>query len=162
MKPDQISSIFWMVPGVIVIYLSCQLGLGSLSRPGPGFMTFWAGVILCLLAVLLFLHAKFISQQKMRTVSKLWLGVSWSKPTLILIGVLGYGFVFEHIGYILATTALLILFFRAIEPIKWWKTLSWAVISAFISFAVFDLWLQVQLPHWIPETFLFKIKRILF
>ena len=162
MKPDQVSSIFWMVSGAVVVYLSYQLGLGALSRPGPGFMIFWAGLILCLLAGLLFLHAKFISQQKMRTVRKLWLGVNWTKPTLVLIGIIVYGLIFEHIGYIISTTLLLILFFRAIDPVKWWKASLWAVSSTFISFVVFDLWLQVQLPHWVPENFLFNMKRILF
>jgi putative tricarboxylic transport membrane protein len=63
-----------------------------------------------------------------------------------LAALLLYGFFLESLGYILATFLLMFFFFRAIEPQKWVVVILGSVITSFITYFLFKVWLQVQLP----------------
>ncbi len=159
-KSDQASSFVWLALGAGVVYLSYRLGLGTLTHPGPGFMCFWSGLILCALSVVVFLKGRLAAEAN--RIGQLWSGLKWSKAVLILLALVIYGLTFSRIGFLLSTTALLIFLFRAIDPVRWWAAILGAVLASLISFIVFNLWLQVQLPSSFLEMFLFKMKGILF
>jgi putative tricarboxylic transport membrane protein len=161
MRPDQASSIVWLILGACVVYSAYRLGLGTLVRPGPGFLTFWASVLLCFLSILVFLQGR-MKDARGRRIGQLWEGVKWSNAILIFLTLLAYALVFTYVGFLISTSVLLFFLFRAIDPLKWRTAIWGAVLASLLSFIVFDLWLQVQLPHWFPEVFLFKMKRILF
>ena len=163
MNPEKASSMVLLILGIIVVYLSFQLGPGELRRPGPGFLTFWSGLIFCFLALLVFFRKKEDSQQgKAKTVGQLWSGRHWSKTVVVALAILAYALTFTHLGFLISTAALLIFLLRAIDPVKWKVTIAGAILATFFSFVVFDLWLQVQLPHKYLETLLFLAKKNLF
>jgi putative tricarboxylic transport membrane protein len=163
MKPDSMSSIFWLIFGIPVIYLSYKLGLGELTRPGPGFLTFWCGVILCVLSVVVFMRGRIGgSGEKAKGISQLWIGVTWSKALITVLVLVAYALTFGRVGFLVSTVVLLIVLFRAIDPMKWWAAIVVGMLASLIFFVVFDMGFQVQLPHAYPETLLFKLKKILF
>ncbi len=162
MKRDQFSSVIWLAIGIVIVYLSYRLGLGSSAHPGPGFLSFWSGVILCSLALLVFFRSQLSHLQEDIKISELWRALNWRKPISVLAALIVYGFVFTHAGFIISTSALLIFLFRSIDPIRWQTAILAAVLASVGSFIAFSLWLQVQLPYWVLEAFLFKMKRLLF
>ena len=162
MRTDGISSIFWLLFGIAAIYLSYRLGLGELTRPGPGFLTFWSGVILCFLAVVIFLGQMRSRGEEAKPLGQMWAGLNWSKAVIILIFLVGYVFIFTRLGFLLSTTLLLLCMFRAIDPLRWWVAAGGAFLASLVSFVVFDLGFRVQLPHWVPEMLIFRLKQILF
>ena len=163
MRPDRLSSLFWLIFGIPVVYLSYKLGLGELTRPGPGFLTFWCGLILCGLSVLVFMRDRTAGREETtKGIIHLWISVQWSKALITILALVAYALIFEHLGFLLSTIVLLIVLFRAIDPMKWWAAIVVAVLASFVGFVVFDMGFQVQLPHAFPETLLFKMKKILF
>jgi putative tricarboxylic transport membrane protein len=155
-RPDQFSSLFWFVLGLAVIFLSYRLGLGTLTSPGPGFLPFWCALILSAISLGVFFHRRLIpSGGESRTIQKLWGGVHWLRGVFVVSALLVYTLVFTSLGYLLSTLVLLLFLFKAIEPQRWTVAIGGAVLASFISFALFALWLDVQLPRGILERFLF-------
>ena len=88
MKLDHVSSIFWLANGVAIVYLSYRLGLGSSAHPGPGFLSFWAGVILRSLAILVFFRSQLPCLREGEAISESWIGLNWKKPVSILVALI--------------------------------------------------------------------------
>jgi putative tricarboxylic transport membrane protein len=155
-RPDQFSSLFWFLLGLAVIFLSYRLGLGTLTSPGPGFLPLWCGLILSAISLGVFFHRLLIpSGGESQTIRKLWGGVHWLRGVFVVSALLVYTLLFTHLGYLLSTLVLLLFLFKAIEPQGWTVAIGGAVLASFISFVVFALWLDVQLPRGILERFLF-------
>jgi putative tricarboxylic transport membrane protein len=163
MKPDKASSSVWLIFGIAVVYGSYKLGPGTLRHPGPGFLTFWSGIIFCFLSGLVFLRGRTASEEEeTKTVKQLWAGLNWSKAVVVALAIFLYALTFTYLGFLFSTTLLLIFLLRAIEPGRWRMAIIGSVLASLASFIVFDLWLLVQLPHSFLENFLFHLKRILF
>jgi len=155
-KPDQFSSLFWFMLGMAVTYLSYRLGLGTLTNPGPGFLPFWCALILSGLSCLVFFHRLLArTQGETQELRSLWQGVRWPKGIYVVTAILAYALLFTTLGYLLSTIALLLFLFKAIEPQRWIMAIGGAVLASFVSFVLFALWLDVQLPRGIIERFLF-------
>jgi hypothetical protein len=155
MKPDKVSSIFWMVLGMVMTYASYKLKLGTLTHPGPGFLPFLAGVILCCLSIVVFLKAGRRIDEKAKKLRELWAGMNWLSAAIVVVTLLVYALVFTHVGFLLSTIGLLTFLFRARERMGWFAAIGGALIASFASFAVFAIWLKVQLPYGIIEKCLF-------
>lgn len=155
MKPDKASSIFWMAFGLVMVVASYKLRLGTLTHPGPGFLPFLAGVILCCLSLVVFLGVRKRTNEKAKKLRELWAGVNWLSAAIVIVALLVYALVFTHAGFLLSTIGLLIFLFRARERVGWVASIGGALLASFASFAVFALWLKVQLPYGIIEKCLF-------
>jgi putative tricarboxylic transport membrane protein len=163
MRADRLSSLFWLVFGIPVVYLSYNLGLGELTRPGPGFLTFWCGLILCVLSMFVMVRGRIaVGEGTTKRIDHLWNSVQWSKAVVTLLALIAYALAFEKTGFLLSTITLLVVLFRAIDPMEWWAAMVVAVLASFVSFIIFGIIFQVQLPHAFPEIFLFKMKKIFF
>ena len=155
-RADQFSSLFWFVLGLVILFLSYHLGLGTLTSPGPGFLPFWCALILSALSLGVFFHRLLIhSGGEPQKIRELWGGVRWLRGVFVVLALLGYTLVFSSLGYLLSTLALLLFLFKTIEPQRWTVAIGGAVLASLISFVVFALWLDVQLPRGILERLLF-------
>lgn len=156
MKIDKVSSIFWMVFGIIVLYSSYHLKIGTLAHPGPGFLPFLSGLILCVISLIVFLRGwKHVHDPKTNRIKQLWAGMNWPKTIIITGALLFYTFILTHLGFLLSTILLLIFLFRIVEPVRWFVAVGGGLIATFVSYAIFVLWLQVQLPRGIIERIWF-------
>jgi putative tricarboxylic transport membrane protein len=155
-KADQFSSVFWMILGLAVVYGSNRLGLGTLTHPGPGFLSFWCGIFLAALSVPVFIKgAKMRRAGDEAKFEKQWSEVHWSKSVYVVLATLAYALAFTYLGFVLSTTLLLLFLFKAIEPEKWTIALGSAILASIISFIIFGLWLDVQLPRGLVERLVF-------
>jgi putative tricarboxylic transport membrane protein len=155
MRSDKLSSAVWLILGAVVVYYSKKMGLGILSNPGPGFLPFWAGVILIGFSIFIFFQDKIASQEEQKSIGQLWAGMNWSKCIILILGLSVYTLIFSYIGFLASTTALLLLLLKTIDPMGWKEAIGESLVASFISFAIFDLWLKVQLPRGFIERFLF-------
>ena len=155
-QTNQISSLFWLILGLAVTYGSYRLGLGTLTHPGPGFLPFWCGTILAGLSILVFIQGRLARRRgDPPTLGQRWEGVRWVKTVLVVLAILVYTFIFTYLGFILGTTLLLVFLFKVVEPEKWPVAVGGAILTSVISFVVFGLWLDVQLPRGFIERILF-------
>ncbi len=98
---------------------------------------------------------KKAQEEKAKRIGQLWAGMNWPKALIVTLALLAYTLTFTYLGFLLGTIALLMFFLKVVDPVRWLTAVGVAILASFISFAVFVLWLQVQLPRGIIERFLF-------
>lgn len=151
-KYDQVSTFFWFLFGLYIIQEGYTIHLGKLRDPGPGFLLFWCGVILCGLSALTFFKARFSKEKESE---KMWEGIKWHKPLLILMISFVYVLFFARLGFLLSTFILMLIIFKFIEPQKWSKVLVSSFLSAFLGWLIFDFFLKVQFPRGLLENLIY-------
>jgi putative tricarboxylic transport membrane protein len=63
-----------------------------------------------------------------------------------LIGLLVYALGLEPLGFLLATFALLLFFFTALQRQRWPVAVGGSLATALLTYLVFKVWLGVNLP----------------
>ena len=135
-------ALFWVALGILVCYGASQLGLGSVTEPGSGFIFFWSGLILVILSLIALAESLRSSEEIAQETG----GMNWAKIGLVLFSLVLYAFFFERLGFVAATFVLLMFLLRWIERITWARSLGVASAAALGSFAIFELWLNIRLP----------------
>ena len=108
-------------------------------------MPFWSGVLIGGLAVLLFLQDIF--SRRTAPVEEVKEKMAWRSIVLTLVSFLIYILVLELLGYVVATVLFVAIILKTIEK-KGWFLSSWvAVVMALLSYYIFKVWLQAELPR---------------
>ena len=132
--------------GFYVTAGAVRLGVGSVNKPGAGFIFFWLALILAGLAAI-DLVITIIGTKRNSAIRKpLWKGFRWGKVILVLAGVSVYAFVLDILGFILSTFLVLFFLFKAVEPVKWRDAIIGSVLTIAVVYAVFGIWLKVPFP----------------
>ena len=141
-----IGSILMILVGIYVATGAIRLGVGSVSKPGAGFIFLWLAIILAALAVI-DLVTTVIANNKKNTIRKpLWKGFRWGKVILVLAGVGVYAIVLDILGFILSTFLVLFFLFKVVEPVKWRDAIIGSLLTIAVVYAVFGIWLKVPFP----------------
>ena len=139
MPRDLVSGLFWLAVAIFAAVHGLSLQLGRLHRPGPGFFPFWGGVVLALLSVVLIVSSFRGAPATSRVRPESW------KPVVVVGALLAYLLLLESLGFVAVTFLFLLLLFR-LERRGWALSAVSAVIGAFASYVLFQLWLKTQLP----------------
>ncbi len=141
---DQRSSLFWLVIGLGIALYSTKYGLGKFSSPGPGFMPFLSGLVLAGLALVVFFQQ--LSKGNKEKLRDLWAQKNWPTIMMVMGALVLYTIFFRFLGFLLDTFLLTAFLLRMMEPLSWKKVLAGAIGAAIGSYAIFQLWLEAQLP----------------
>jgi putative tricarboxylic transport membrane protein len=137
-------AVFFILFSIYVCAVSYRLSLGSLHKPGSGFMPFWSGAFVGILAAISLVQ-DIISRRK-AALQEAREKVTWKSIALTLCFFLVYILVLERAGYIIATVLFVGIILKTIER-KGWFLSSWvAVVMALASYYIFKVWLQAELP----------------
>ena len=153
-KGDRISGIFWLIFAVFVSIESYRLGLGTLYHPGPGFLFFWAAIVLGIMSLIILVRAwrnKESEEDRIHLFGKL----NIRKMILVMISVLLYALLMEKFGFIPITFLLFIFLLGVVEKKKWFFTISTSVLVTGITYLIFEIWLKSQLPKGFLESLRF-------
>jgi hypothetical protein len=145
-NPDRFSSIVCFVGGAVTALWSLKYGFGSLSEPGVGFITFFAGAVLALLSLFLF-FTSFREKEKSAGIRELWAGLDVTKVVYVLAILVAYTLLLRPGGFLLCTFLLMSLLFRVKGAYGIWSTLLVSLVVTAVSYLLFQGWLQVQLPR---------------
>jgi putative tricarboxylic transport membrane protein len=137
-----VSAVFWIALALLVCYGATLLGIGSVSDPGSGFIFFWSGLIMAILALTLLADWLRGASEEDHEFDR----TNWPKIFVVLTALVLYGLLLEKLGFILSTFALLSFLLTMSDETKWPSIFTVASAAAFISFAIFDLWLKIKLP----------------
>jgi putative tricarboxylic transport membrane protein len=130
--------------GAFVIYLSLDLSYSADFGPGPGFFSFWLGILLIVLGLLDLIGTSRKAREALpagfipdRTGVKRILFVGGSLVASI--------FLMPRLGFTLTILLFSIFLLRTMGRQPWWATLAISGIGSFGTFRLFKL-LQVSLP----------------
>ena len=144
-RADRISGIFWLVFALFVGIESYRLGLGTLHKPGPGFLFFWASIALGIMSLVILFRAwtgKKTGEPKTSIFGK----QNTAKILLVLISVFLYALFMETLWFIPVTLLLFIFLLGIIEKKRWWYTIFVSVVVTAVAYLIFEIWLRSQLP----------------
>jgi putative tricarboxylic transport membrane protein len=142
-----VSSLFWLALGLVSMYGSAQLGLGTLREPGSGFLPFLAGGFISLIALGIFLKSLFHWRGTRLNFASLWMEANWRRPAVIGLMVLGFILALEKLGFILSGFLLLLVLFRWVEKFSWRKALIIPALTLGLSYLLFNVFLKATLPR---------------
>jgi len=147
MNADRVSSLVWLLLGLVAIYGSFQLGLGTMHEPGSGFLAFLAGVFIICVAAVIFLQSIIKFRGTPLNIKGLWAGSKWQRS--LIIGVLTIGFILalEVLGFFVTSFLLLFCLFKAVERLSWGKAVLIPALTLTVTYVVFNIFLKSNLPR---------------
>ena len=141
MSRDLTSGLFWLAVAIFICLEGfAHLKLGSLRAPGPGFFPFWGGLFLGIFSLILLTRSPK-SREPFESNA-----IPWPALLVVLGALLSYLLLLETVGFVLVTFLFLLLLFR-LGRAGWIKSSAWAVVATSLAYALFQLWLKVQLPR---------------
>jgi len=156
---DRVSSIALFLLSLWISVESMRLSIGSLQHPGPGFVSFIAGISMAGFSFYLFIKNRAIIGS-----DKFWQVGGNKREIYITIGSLFlYAAIFEYVGFFLSTLIFLVIIGRFVAVKGWKVAISMSIIITTSGFLLFEVWFQSQLPRGFLEGILLWISgRILF
>jgi hypothetical protein len=144
-KLDSISGLFFLILGLSICIESYRVSLGDFHSPGPGFFPFLTGLAIAVLSFALLVQvAKTGPGEKVTFFEEQ--GQS-CKLIMSIVSLLAYGFLLDHLGFILCTLVYIGFVARAVGGMKWQKAILLAVLSSFGSYIIFGFFLKADLPQ---------------
>lgn len=113
--------------------------------PGPGFLPFWAGLVLAALAIMLILSASFRARGDGSLAAVAGPGALGSVVLLVLI-LAAYIFFLDILGYLACTIILNLFLMRVVMRSSWILSFNAAILVSAALFVLFQVMLGVQLP----------------
>ncbi len=146
MGADRVSSLFWLVFGLLCMYGSVLLGLGTLREPGTGFFPLLAGGFFTLLALVVFVRSLIPGRGFQPRIPSLWKETIWHRPLAVGVLMAGYILALERIGFLLTSLIVLLIMLKGVEKFPWWKTLLISIVSSGSTYLLFHVILKATLP----------------
>jgi hypothetical protein len=144
-KNDIAIAFFWIGLSIFVMVFSYELDLGDFRNPGPGLMPFLVGSALLLVSIPLVIKA-FSKIQARNGKKEVHGEVSFVRLSLVLGGLFVHAMLLEVLGYLVATSLLLILLFKTAGCQKWRVVLVASALTVIGSYVVFTS-LGVRFPE---------------
>jgi putative tricarboxylic transport membrane protein len=142
---DIISGIVCLLISVFVFTTSLRLGVGALHNPGPGFILFWASILLAICACILFGINFFKKTEPVRR-SNAWNGADRRNAIIAMAALIAYWLVLPKLGYPIATFSLMLVLF-SLGRMKPWVIILGSLITVLLSYYLFDHLLRTPLPR---------------
>jgi hypothetical protein len=142
---DLASAAIWFVLGAAIIGASWRYGLGTSASPGTGFMPFLAGLAIAFFALIGLIHGALKARRGIgwKPVLK---DYSWGKSLIVLTALVAYALLLKPLGFFFCTALFIGFLLRVVKPQRWPVVFFGALATAGGAYAIFEVWLQAQLP----------------
>jgi len=145
-KAEMIAGIVLLLLSGLVIFSALQMPPSTSFGPGAGFLPLWLGVLLAVLATILFVSA-WRSQAKVQDGESVFPGKqALFAITLVLVGLAVYILLIDVLGYVVDTFLFIMFLVKVVEREPWSLTLKLAVVATAGLFIVFHTLLGITLP----------------
>lgn len=141
-RRDTAAALGCLLAGGLLTVESLRLELGSLARPGPGFMPLALGVGLLALSAV-YLAAALACRA---VPGSEWTAARWRGPLLAVAAVIAYGVVLVPAGFAPATAAFFLFWLAVIERRRPLTGLGYTVLATAGLYLVFAWGLRLRLP----------------
>lgn len=144
-KVDRWIGLFFFLLSSYVCWQSLRLGLGTMHRPGPGFMPFYSGAVLGVLSAALLVLGFFRHAEE----GEPW--ERWFRILLVAVSLFGFTELLEVLGFLPCTFLFIGFLLKVVERRGWGFSLAVSLLVSIVSYVVFDILLKAQLPAGILE-----------
>ena len=131
--------------GGLFVAGALQQGLMRRGVPGPGFIPFLCGLALIFVSLFVLIPA-LTRKEKDESSDFFPERGSFRKLLFALVALFAFGFAMEYLGYLLTTFLFMLFIARLMEPKAWWTSTLLALLTAVLSYMLFVVLLEVQLP----------------
>jgi putative tricarboxylic transport membrane protein len=145
---DKLSSLVWLCIAIFICIGSLKLSLGTFSHPGPGFLSFSAGLVMAILSVVVYVQERKISLSNQREEGQPILinkQRGW-KVVWTIFALLVYAVLMNYLGFLLSTFLFLAFLLKVIEPQRWPVALGGSLVASLAFYFIFEMGLKSQLP----------------
>lgn len=145
---ELLAAVFWLTVALGVTWAGADLGLGTLSDPGPGGMIFWVGTVMTALSLATLVAALRRAPPLGLNggLASLWEGTRWWLVPFVVALLALYAWVLPALGFFATTVLLLLVLFMTIDRQSWIGPPVGAVLATAVAYIVFHRWLGTQLP----------------
>jgi putative tricarboxylic transport membrane protein len=141
LRSDRYVGVSLLFLSAYVCYEGLRLKLGTVHNPGAGFVPFWIGGLLGCMALILILRASF-GKGRDREGHKTSLSIG-----LVVLSLFGFNLILESLGFILCTFLFIIFLLKIVERKSWLFSLGMACPTAVVTYFIFEVLLEAQLPR---------------
>lgn len=121
-----------------------RLPFGTLRTPQSGFWPLILGVVLSFLSLI---HFGGTIKKRAEKGTPFWAEPgAWKKVGSVVASLVGFAFLFELLGYLIAVFLLIGFLLRIVKPSKWWLVFVVASLSSVLSYLIFGSLLSTPLP----------------
>jgi putative tricarboxylic transport membrane protein len=142
---DIISGIVCLFISVFVFTTSLRLGVGALHDPGPGFILFWASILLAICTCIQF-GISLLKKTEPARRSSAWNGADRRNAIIVIAALIAYCLALPKFGYPISTFALMLVLF-SLGRMKPWMIILGSLITVLLSYYLFDHLLRTPLPR---------------
>ena len=142
---DFIPGVFFLILGLVIAYGAYNLGLGNFHHLGVGMVPFLISLLIILMSTTILLPSHNI-KKAIKGIQKTWSGVMFKKLVPVSLYLACYGILIEIAGYIVTTLLFFFIILKTISQLKFWAIAITSILVVAISYCVFVLILNVQLP----------------
>lgn len=129
--------------GVFVVWSGLRLKLGAINDPGSGYVLFYTGLLMCVLAATIIVAAV---TEGGPTFGSRWKDARWTKPLLVIAALIAFSLALDRIGFLLSTIPLMLLLLRLVDPVRWTLAIPIALLAPLGVWWVLKRLLLIQLP----------------
>jgi putative tricarboxylic transport membrane protein len=145
-KADMISAVVLLALAGYVIQDAWRMPPSATFGPGAGFLPFWLGIVLAVLATIL-----LVTNWKREATAKDSEAVFPGKKalfaiTLVMAGLAVYIQLIEVVGFLLDTFLFVLFLVKVVERETWRLALTVAVSTTAVLFLTFQVLLKITLP----------------
>ena len=143
---DMISSLLFLVCGVLISVVSLRMPIGKLAHPGPGLFPLITGIVMGVVSGGMFIKSYQQSVSAARKPlggeKRLW----HNNPVAIVVITLLYAITIDWLGFLTVTLLMLFVLYKAIGDLSLRASLGGAILTATAAYLLFKVCLNVQLP----------------
>ena len=145
-RSERYASLFFLALAAFICQQSMGIGVGTLVQPGPGFLSFGAGVAMGLLALAFLIRTFLKGQTNSDPSGEAEESGQTAKVVAISLSLFIYAFAVNWLGFVLATLLFVISLFRLVETESWWRSLLKGSLVTAGNYLVFVVWMGINLP----------------
>jgi len=147
-KGDIIPAIIWIIIGLTVMMVSHGMSLGTLQTPGSGLFPFLLGSLLLIISLSIFINSLNVTKKISVGTGDtgIWSGIEYKNVLIIVVSLVAYALLLVKLGFLITAFLFLFVLFSVFDSRRWILTLVVSLITISITYTLFVLILQVELP----------------